>query len=267
MFDLPPAGPGAFNGRVSEPRTFRPPIRRRRSEHSLVEQVRADFRMVLDNDPAARGPFAPLEIILTYPGFHAIVLHRLTHRLWHMGIPLLPRAMSMLSRFLTGIEIHPAARIAGGFFIDHGHGVVIGETAEIGRNCVLFHQVTLGGTGKERGKRHPTLGENVVVGTGAKVLGNITLGNNVYIGANSVVLRDVADNCTVVGVPGRVVIRDGRKVSSPGVSLDHIHLPDPVRDRIVRLEERLRRVAREAGVHEFDGDTKSTDADWGGENI
>ncbi|MDX2176619.1 MAG: serine O-acetyltransferase EpsC [Candidatus Sumerlaeia bacterium] len=219
------------------------PGARARTRESFLHQVAEDFRMALANDPAARGPFAAIEIALTYPGFHAILLHRVTHRVWRLGVPLLPRALSILNRFLTGIEIHQAAKIKGGLFIDHGNGVVIGETAEVGRHCVLFHQVTLGGTGKERGKRHPTLGDNVVVGTGAKVLGNITIGNNVYVGANSVVLDDVPDNCTVVGVPGRIVIRDGRKVASPSKTLDHRHLPDPVRDRLARLEEQLVRLS------------------------
>lgn len=220
-------------------------------KESLWDQIRADFRAALANDPAARGPLAPVEVALTYPGFHAILLHRLTHALWRAGVPLLPRVLSILNRFLTGVEIHQAARIGGGFFIDHGHGVVIGETAEVGRNVVLFHQVTLGGTGKERGKRHPTLRDNVVVGTGAKILGNIQIGNNVYVGANSVVLRDVPDNCTVVGIPGRVVVREKQKVADdPGRRLDHVHLPDPVRDRINALEEQVRRLSARLGEPE-----------------
>jgi serine O-acetyltransferase len=246
-----------------------PRFRRRRPsrQDSFVAQVRADFQAALANDPAARGFWAPWEVILTYPGFHALLLHRVTYRLYRLGVPLLPRLLSVVNRFLTGIEIHQAARIDGGFFIDHGNGVVIGETAEIGRGCVLFHQVTLGGTGKERGKRHPTLGENVVVGTGAKILGNITIGNNVYVGANSVVLSDVPDNSTVVGVPGRVVMIDGQKVSSRGKSLDHSHLPDPVRDRIIWLEERMRRLALLAGEPIQDGSSEDEKRMWGGENI
>ncbi len=206
------------------------------------ECIRADFRAALENDPAARGFWAPIEVILSYPGFHAILLHRITHLVYRVGIPLIPRLLSILNRFLTGIEIHQAARIGPAFFIDHGMGVVIGETTIIGQNCMLFHQVTLGGTGKETGKRHPTLKDNVVIGAGAKILGNITLGNNVYVGANSVVLKDVPDNSTVVGVPGRVVAREGVKIVAH--ALDHIHLPDPIRDRMQALEEEMQMVEK-----------------------
>jgi serine O-acetyltransferase len=150
-------------------------------------------------------------------------------------------------RWLTGIEIHQGARIGPGFFIDHGNGVVIGETAVVGRNCILFHQVTLGGTGKSSGKRHPTLLDNVVVGTGAKILGDITIGNNVYIGANSVVLQDVPDNCTVVGIPGRIVRQDGEPRPSPK-ALGH-QVPDVLKDRLRELEERLDKLERESGKH------------------
>jgi len=205
--------------------------------------VRADFRAALENDPAARGFWAPIEVVLSYAGFHAIFLHRVTNVVYRLGLPLIPRLLSIANRFITGIEIHQAARIGPGFFIDHGMGVVIGETTIVGRNCMLFHQVTLGGTGKETGKRHPTLKDNVVIGAGAKILGNITLGNNVYVGANSVVLKDVPDNCTVVGVPGRIVIREGVKVSAH--ALDHIHIPDPIRDRMQALEEEVLRVEKQ----------------------
>lgn len=191
-----------------------------------------------ENDPAARGPWAVMEVVLTYAGFHAILLHRITHRLHRIGIPVLPRILAYLNRFITGVEIHPAARIGGGFFIDHGMGVVIGETAIVGESCTIFHQVTLGGTGKECGKRHPTLRDNVVVGGGAKILGNIVIGSGVYVGANSVVLTDVPDNCTVVGIPGRIVKAGGEKLS-PAKALDHIHLPDPVRDRFLELAARI----------------------------
>lgn len=207
----------------------------------LLECLRRDVRAAVENDPAARGPLAAIEVILTYPGFHAIALHRLTHAVHRLGVPLLPRMMSMAARFLTGVEIHQAARIGPGFFIDHGNGVVIGETAEIGERCTLFHQVTLGGTGKETGKRHPTLRDRVVIGAGAKILGNITLGNDVYVGSNSVVLNDVPDGCTVVGIPGRIVKRAGQKVGQAR-NLDHVHLPDPVRDRFVALEKELERL-------------------------
>lgn len=164
---------------------------------SIVEDVKAINR----NDPAARN----LEFLL-YPGFHAILIHRLTHLFWKLKIPLLPRLISQISRFLTGIEIHPGARIGRGFFIDHGMGVVIGETSEVGDNCMMFHNVTLGGTGKHKGKRHPSIGNNVMIGTGAILLGPIRVGNNVKIGANTFIfMRNVPDDCTVVGSPGRIV--------------------------------------------------------------
>lgn len=208
----------------------------------LLKKLEMDLRAARENDPAARGPWAFAEIILAYPGFHAIVMHRVTHLVWLAGIPLLPRMMSWFNRLVTGVDIHPGARIGGGFFIDHANGVVIGETAIVGENCTLFHQVTLGGTGKETGKRHPTLKSNVVVGTGAKILGNITIGNDVYVGANSVVLMDVPDNCTVVGIPGRVVKMAGQAVH-PAKALDHIHLPDPVRDRLLDLQADIERLS------------------------
>lgn len=216
------------------------------SRPSPLELLKADLHAAVDNDPAVRGPSAPWLVVFTYPGFHAIALHRLTHLLYRAGVPLVPRVLALLNRFWTGVEIHPAARIGGGFFIDHGNGVVIGETAIVGENVTLFHQVTLGGTGKETGKRHPTLKDNIVVGGGAKILGNITIGNNVYVGANSVVLRDVPDDCTVVGIPGRVVKTQGKRVTSAH-ALDHIHLPDPVRDRFEELEAQIRELRRRLG--------------------
>jgi serine O-acetyltransferase len=171
---------------------------------SVIEDIKAIYR----NDPAARN----MEFLL-YPGLHAIIIHRFTNLLWRLKIPLLPRLFSQISRFFTGIEIHPGARIGKGFFIDHGMGVVIGETAEIGDNCVLFHNVTLGGTGKHKGKRHPTIGSNVMIGTGAILLGHINVGNNVRIGANTFILmRDVPDNTTVAGTPGRIVKMNGQGV-------------------------------------------------------
>jgi len=164
---------------------------------SIIEDTKAIYR----NDPAARN----LEFLL-YPGFHAILIHRVTHLLWKLKIPFFPRLISQVSRFLTGIEIHPGAKIGKGFFIDHGMGVVMGETSEIGDNCVMFHNVTLGGTGKHKGKRHPSIGNNVMIGTGAILLGPISVGNNVRIGANTFIfMKDVPDNCTVVGCPGRIV--------------------------------------------------------------
>jgi serine O-acetyltransferase len=172
---------------------------------SIIEDIKAIYR----NDPAVRN----IEFLL-YPGLHAIIIHRFTHLLWKLKIPFLPRLLSQISRFLTGIEIHPGAKVGKGFFIDHGMGVVIGETTEIGDNCVLFHNVTLGGTGKHKGKRHPTLGNNVMVGTGAILLGPIRVGNNVKIGANTFILmQDVPDNTTVAGIPGRIVKMNGQSVS------------------------------------------------------
>jgi len=193
----------------------------------IREQIETIFR----EDPAAKSV---LEIVLCYPGFHAILLHRLAHRLHKSGVPLLPRVISQFSRFLTGIEIHPGAKIGRRFFIDHGMGVVIGETTEIGDDVLLYQGVTLGGTGNEQGKRHPTLGHNVVVGTGAKVLGSIKIGDNVKIGAGSVVVRPVPDNSTVVGIPGRVV----RQKAPEGI-LDHGRLPDPEGQEINELKKRV----------------------------
>lgn len=179
----------------------------------------ADFRIIFERDPAARNW---LEVLLCYPGLQALIFYRFAHWLNQIGIPFIPRFISNLGRFFTGIEIHPGASIGKGVFIDHGMGVVIGETAIVGDYSLIYQGVTLGGTGKETGKRHPTLGENVVVGAGAKILGNIQIGNNVRIGAGSVVLREVPSDCTVVGVPGRVVYRSGVKVNP----LEHANLPD-----------------------------------------
>ena len=168
---------------------------------AIIEDIKAIYR----NDPAARN----IEFLL-YPGFQAIVAHRLNHFLYNLGIPFIPRLLSQIVRFFTGLEIHPGAKIGKGFFVDHGAGLVIGETTEIGDNCVLFHNVTLGGTGKHHGKRHPTLGNNVLVGTGATLLGPIRVGDNVRIGANSFIfMRDVPSDCTVAGTPARIVKRDG----------------------------------------------------------
>lgn len=200
----------------------------------MLNVIRQDLQAVFDRDPAATSK---LEVILTYAGFHALMAYRLAHWLKSYGIPLVPRAISQLARWLTGIEIHPSARIGIGFFIDHGMGVVIGETAEIGDYVTLFQGVTLGGTGKERGKRHPTLGNHVVVGAGAKILGGITIGDNVKIGANSVVLKSVSANSTVIGVPARVIKTQGERL--PDATMDHINLPDPISDRLLALEQEL----------------------------
>ncbi len=181
-------------------------MERVRAMDDLFSAIAADLRAALDRDPAARGP---LDVILSYPGFHAIAAHRFIHGLHRAGLPLLPRFLANVNRFFTGIEIHPNARIGRGFFIDHGMGVVIGETAEVGDSCTIYQGVTLGGTSLSRGKRHPTLGNNVTVGVSAVVLGAITIGDNAKIGGGSVVVRDVPANATAVGVPARVVMKDG----------------------------------------------------------
>ncbi|MFH0731428.1 MAG: serine O-acetyltransferase [Candidatus Omnitrophota bacterium] len=193
-----------------------------------------EIKAAFDRDPAATNF---LEVLLTYSGLHAIMMYRVTHVLRKMKIPFLPRFLSQFAKFLTGVEIHPGAQIGKGFFIDHGMGVVIGETTVIKDNVTLFQGVTLGGTGKEKGKRHPNIGNNVVVGTGAKVLGNINIGDNSYIGANAVVLKDVPSNSTVVGVPGRVTKQDGRRIDS---TMDHIHVLDPLKQTLEDLERRVK---------------------------
>jgi serine O-acetyltransferase len=210
---------------------------------AIKEQLDTIFR----EDPAAKSV---LEIVLCYPGFQAILLHRVSHKLYKWGWPLLPRVLSQFSRFFTGIEIHPGATIGRRFFIDHGSGVVIGETTEIGDDVLVYQGVTLGGTGNEKGKRHPTIGNSVVIGTGAKVLGNIRIGDNVKVGAGSVVVHPVPDNSTVVGIPGRVV-----RIRPEGGNLDHGRLPDPegqaiddLARRVAELESMLRKMIAEHEV-------------------
>ncbi len=204
--------------------------------------IKRDYEGVFERDPAARNG---LEVILAYPGFHAIFLHRINHLLWNMHLPVIPRLLSHIGRFLTGIEIHPGAKIGPGFFIDHGMGVVIGETAEIGENVTLYQGVTLGGTGKEKGKRHPTLGDNVVVGTGTKILGPIIIGNNVKIGANSVVLKSIPDNATVVGVPGRITRKKIiRMTTEEGLIEVMDSFPDPISERLDEVESMLGELAK-----------------------
>ncbi len=200
----------------------------------IRRQFDAELQAALSRDPAARNVW---DIVLLYPGFHALVFHRVAHALWQRHIPFVPRLLSQVARAVTGIEIHPGATIGPGLFIDHGMGVVIGETAEIGRNVTLFQGVTLGGTGKEKGKRHPTIGNNVVIGSGAKVLGNLLIGDNVQIGANAVVIRDVPANSVVVGVPGRIVRHEGR--AFPGINLDHTALPDPLAQALEKLQHEI----------------------------
>jgi serine O-acetyltransferase len=207
----------------------------------LTATMRRDMQAIKERDPAARSD---LEILLCYPGLHAVWLHRVARALWEREVPLAPRLVSEIARLFTGIEIHPGATLGDGLFIDHGAGVVIGETAEVGENVTIYQGVTLGGTGKETGKRHPTVGDNVVIGTGALLLGSITVGDDVKVGAGSVVVHDVPPHATVVGNPGRPVIVDGAKVAIPDI--DYTHLPDPVAEamkclvrRVVQLENEL----------------------------
>lgn len=196
--------------------------------------IRRDVAAVQERDPAATNI---IETLTCYSGLHAILLHRMAHFLYEEQLPVVPRIVSQINRFLTGIEIHPAAQIGEGFFIDHGSGVVIGETAEVGDNVTLYQGVTLGGTGKETGKRHPTLDDNVTVGAGAKVLGSVTIGENAKIGAGSIVISDVPPDSTVVGNPGRPVRERGRKIGA--ADLDWTHLPDPVADAMQSLVRRI----------------------------
>ncbi|MFH1691232.1 MAG: serine O-acetyltransferase [Candidatus Omnitrophota bacterium] len=202
----------------------------------LLIVFKKEIEAVFEKDPAAKNHF---EVILLYSGLHAIVLYRVAHFLFEAKVPFIPRFLSQVGRFLTGIEIHPAAQIGEGFFIDHGMGVVVGETTIIGNNVIVFQGVTLGGTGKEKGKRHPTIGSDVVIGAGAKVLGNIEIGDNSYIGANAVVVKDVPQNSTVVGVPGRITKQDGQKIET---TLDHVHVLDPIKQALEDLEKRLSKV-------------------------
>ena len=213
----------------------------------LISELKNQVKTAKERDPAA---VSTAEILLTYSGVHAVINHRVAHWLHKHKVPFIPRWISQYSRFFTGIEIHPGAKIGSGFFIDHGMGVVIGETSEIGNNVTLYQGVTLGGTGKEKGKRHPTIGNNVVISAGAKVLGSIEIGNNVIIGAGAVVVKSVPDNCTVVGVPGRIVKIGGEKVLSD--EFHRMNLPDPVSEilsdccaRIDFLEKELKEFKKE----------------------
>nr|WP_255771018.1 serine O-acetyltransferase [Oceanobacillus alkalisoli] len=198
----------------------------------IFKRMKEDMEVVFDQDPAARTYF---EVFLTYSGLHAVWFHRIAHAFYNRRLFFFARAISQISRFLTGIEIHPGAKIGRRLFIDHGMGVVIGETCEIADNVTIYQGVTLGGTGKEKGKRHPTVKKNALISTGAKVLGNITIGENAKIGGGSVVLKDVPDNSTVVGIPGKVIIQDGIRVKD----LDHHKLPDPVADRINEIQSQI----------------------------
>jgi serine O-acetyltransferase len=214
-------------------------IRKKMEGGPLFKTLKEDIEVIFEQDPAARSY---LEVILTYSGLHAIWAHRIAHAFYKRKFYFIARLISQISRFFTGIEIHPGAKIGRRFFIDHGMGVVIGETCEIGDNVTVYQGVTLGGTGKEKGKRHPTIKDNCLIATGAKVLGSITIGENSKIGAGSVVLKDVPPNSTVVGIPGRVVVRNGVKVKK---DLNHTDLPDPIADRLKELEAEIEKLRNE----------------------
>ena len=204
----------------------------------MFSRLKAEIQVVFERDPAARSIW---EVIFCYPGFHAIINHRIAHFFYRKRQYFLARFISHISRWLTGIEIHPGAIIGNGFFIDHGSGIVIGETTEIGDNVTIYQGVTLGGTGKQKGKRHPTIGNNVVISAGAKVLGAITIGDNAKIGGGSVVLKSVPPSCTVVGVPGRIVVRNGARVTDGKIEVDLEHhlLPDPIADTLAAMQARI----------------------------
>lgn len=216
----------------------------------IFKMIKEDMDVVFEQDPAARNYF---EVILTYSGLHAVWNHRIAHWFYKRKLYFLARVISQISRFFTGIEIHPGAVIGRRLFIDHGMGVVVGETCEIGDNVTIFQGVTLGGTGKEKGKRHPTVKDNALISTGAKVLGAITIGENSKVGGGSVVLKDVPDNSTVVGVPGRVVIQNGEKVRR---DLDHHKVPDPINDKCDYLQEQINSLQAEIALLKEEGSKK-----------
>ncbi len=224
-----------------------------------IREIREDIDVIMARDPAASSR---TEVLLLYSGLHARILHRLSHHLNSCGHRLSARAVSQLAKFLTGIEIHPGATIGKGLFIDHGSGVVIGETAIIGDNCTIYQGVTLGGTGKETGKRHPTLGDNVMVGAGAKLLGNFTIGSNSKIAAGAVVLGDVPENCTAVGIPAHIVKKDGARVSTgkagrDEADLDQIHIPDPIENELEALCARVHALEEAVCSADFSGSSSS----------
>ena len=206
---------------------------------SFLDNIKSDIQSIKDRDPAAKNGF---EIILTYSGVHAVIIHRVAHWFYKKNFKVTARAISQIGRFFTGIEIHPGAKIGKGLLIDHGSGVVIGETAEIGDNCLIYQGCTLGGTGKENGKRHPTLGDNVMVGSGAKILGPFKVGNGAKIAANAVVLEEVPPNCTAVGVPARIVRQNGEKVKC---DLDQVHIPDPVSQELCKQRIKIEKLEKE----------------------
>lgn len=223
----------------------------------MLKRIKEDIEVVFERDPAARSMW---EVLLCYPGLHAIWLHRISHWFYVRDFILVPRMISNLARFGTGIEIHPGATIGKGLFIDHGTGIVIGETAELGDNITLYQGVTLGGTGKEKGKRHPTIGDNVVVASGAKVLGSFKVGANSKIGAGSVVLKEVPPNSTVVGIPGQVVWHNGKKIngnSSGPIDLEHGDLPDPVAEMMNCMQRNMRKL--EERIHQLEEEMKKND--------
>jgi len=244
----------------------------------MFQRIRDDIRSVFERDPAARST---LEVLLTYPGLHAVWAHRIAHCLWRWRLKLLARVLAQLTRWLTGIEIHPGATIGNRFFIDHGMGVVIGETAEIGDDCTLYHGVTLGGTSWEKAKRHPTLGKNVVVGAGAKILGPITIGDDARVGSNSVVVKDVPAGATVVGIPGRIVIAkddansEKRRAMAEKIGFDaygqhHGQLPDPVTQALDRILDHLHAVDERLALQDrlLHSDSKmATGADKDGKSV
>jgi len=208
----------------------------------MFKRLKEDIQVIFERDPAAKST---LEVLMNYPGLHALWFYRVSHFFYKKKWYVLARFISQVGRFFTQIEIHPGAKIGKGLFIDHGAGVVIGETAEIGDNVTIYQGVTLGGTGKEKGKRHPTIGNNVVISTGAKVLGSFKVGDNVRIGAGSVVLREVPPNCTVVGVPGRIVVKDGVNLNKDRINeidLQHNNLPDPVQEMLLCLQKQVHRL-------------------------
>jgi serine O-acetyltransferase len=223
----------------------------------VARELRRDVSAAHERDPAARG-VSSLELLTLWPGVHAVLSHRVAHALHDAGVPFVPRTMALATRAITGIEIHPAARVGRGLFIDHGVGVVVGETAQIGENVTLYQGVTLGGTGFATGKRHPTVQDNVTIGSGAKLLGPITIGHGAKIGANSVVIHDVPPNSTVVGNPGHPVRVDGRRPEGPDA--DWVHLPDPVADALKGLSARIgaleKAVADLSGVETQQGEVR-----------
>jgi serine O-acetyltransferase len=232
----------------------------------IFDRIRRDVRAVLERDPAARSA---LEVILCYPGLHAVWGHRLTHKLWQRNLRLPARWLSQLIRVLTGIEIHPGASIGPGFFIDHGMGVVIGETAEIGADVTIYHGVTLGGTSLNKGKRHPTLGDRVVVGAGAKLLGAIKIGDDCRIGANAVVVKSVPPNAVVVGVPGQPVVRSQLHLPSTPLDLQHELLPDMIGTTVIKLLERVDQLEKLAHAEEPPPHSPRPDEEgaWRGEDF